>query len=566
MNSEPRSCGACKVQFTIEAEDVDFYEKIGVPAPTWCPDCRKRRRYAWRNERVLYRRNCDLCGKSTVTIYSADKPFKVYCPPCWWSDQWNGYDYGRDFDFSKPFFPQWQQLQLQVPRIALLAKNSLNSEYTNHANNNKNCYLAFCVFDSENVLYSSNVWKNAHDCCDCAMLTEGGTLLYECVDCDRCYKCQFSLFLRDCSDCYYCYDCRGCQNCFLSYNLRNKQYCILNQQYSKEEYAKKISEWNLGSAAVRQKLLDQFQALIKTDAIHKAAEIERSVNVSGSMIFNCKNVKNGFDMYSSEDSKNVVLATDVKDCMDAYHFGFKSELIYESHALIHDYDVSFSHLSYDDSHLMYCDSCHNSQNLFGCVGIKQGTYSIFNKKYSEDEYAALKKKIIAHMKNTREFGEFFPPELGPFGYNETQGHIYMPLEKDDAIKMGYKWQEQLPGTFGKETLKPGQVPDSIQEVSDSILKEILSCASCTKNYNIVQPELAFYKQQNIPLPRWCPDCRYKARIEKRPARQTGQRNCACALSKHFHGDVACPNNFETPFTPQDSAKIYCEQCYQAEVA
>lgn len=566
MESETKNCQNCKKDFTIEPDDFSFYEKIKVPAPTWCPECRQRRRYSWRNERLLYRRNCDLCGKSTVTIYSPNKPFKVYCPSCWWSDKWNGYDFGRDFDFSKPFFPQWQELQLQVPRIALLAKNSVNSEYTNHSDNNKNCYLGFGIFNSENILYSSNVWKNANNCSDCTMITEGGTLLYECVDSKNCYKCQFLSFCRDCTDCYYCYDCRGCQNCFFSYNLRNQQYCIQNKQYTKEEYFKKITEFNLSSSIARQKLWEQYALLVKNEAIRKASEIEQSVNVSGSMIFNCKNVKNSFDVYDMEDSKNVTLSLEGKDSMDSYHFGFKSELVYESHALIRAYNVLFSHLCYDDSDIMYCDSCHNGQNLFGCVGVKQGEYSIFNKKYLQQEYIALKGKIISHMKETKEFGEFFPPQLSPFGYNETQGQIYMPLTKEEAQAGGFKWEDQLPGTFGKETIKPEQMPDSIQETGPSILKEILVCALCKKNYNIVQSELDFYKSQNVPIPCRCPDCRYRARIAQRPRRQTATKTCTCDKASHFHGEGKCPNEFETPFSTEDSAKIYCKECYNAEVA
>src|SRR3989338_11693288 len=103
MVSENKVCQNCKSSFTIDASDFDFYKKIDVPPPTWCPECRQKRRYAWRNERVLYRRNCDLCGKRSVTIYSPNKPFKVYCPQCWWSDKWSGLDYGRDFNFSRSF-------------------------------------------------------------------------------------------------------------------------------------------------------------------------------------------------------------------------------------------------------------------------------------------------------------------------------------------------------------------------------------------------------------------------------------------------------------------------------
>jgi hypothetical protein len=327
-----------------------------------------------------------------------------------------------------------------------------------------------------------------------------------------------------------------------------------------------MAEWNLGSASVREGLLEQYAALVKREAVHKASEIERCTDVTGSMIFNSKSVLNSYDVYNAEDSKNIVLVVDVKDSMDAYHFGFRSELAYEAHGLTHVYDVMFSHLSYDDSHLMYCDSCHNSQDLFGCVGVRQGNNVIMNKKYTATEYPDLKEKIIRHMKETGEFGEFFPPQLSPFGYNETQGNIYMPLSKEEALRQGYAWEDQVPGTFGKETVNGRDIPDDITQVEDSIQKEILACETCGKNYNIVRPELDFYRLQRVPLPRRCPDCRYKRRIAERPRRAIITRRCACIQPAHVHGQTGCEDICDTPFTEDDAARIFCTSCYQAEVA
>ena len=111
------------------------------------------------------------------------------------------------------------------------------------------------------------------------------------------------------------------------------------------------------------------------------------------MIFNSKNTTHAFDVGDMEDTKYNIVSLTSKSSMDSYHYGFDCELIYECHALIHCYNVIFTHLSYDNSYLQYCDSCHNSENLFGCVGIKQGKYSIFNKQYEESEYKELKEKI-----------------------------------------------------------------------------------------------------------------------------------------------------------------------------
>src|SRR3989338_5843238 len=547
------TCQNCQKPFTIEPDDFAFYEKLKVPSPTWCPECRQLRRYAWRNERILYRRKCDFCGKSTVTIYSPNKPYKVYCPPCWWSDKWSAFDYGMEFDFSRPFFDQFKELQLEVPRIALLTKNSVNSEYTNHSHDNKDCYLCVSTFHSENILYGHNIWKNAKNCVDCIFLTEGGELLYECLDTERSYRCQYGVLLRDCLDCLYCYDCRNCSNCFLSWNLRNKQYYFNNQPCTKEEYEKKIREFDLGSFAVRQKLYQGLLDMMREEALHRFAVIEKSVNATGNMIYNSKNVQHLFEG-DGEDSKYVIVIAGAKNAMDSYHFGFNSELIYEGHALTHGYDIQFSHLSYDNSHLQYCDSCHNNNDLFGCVGVRQSNYAIFNKRYGEKEYLELRGRMIAHMKKTKEYGEFFPPALSPFGYNETTGMTYMPLTEAQVREKNWKWEAEVPGTYGRENISLSSMPYNIRDVKDSVIKDILGCSRSQKNFNVIQQELDFYRQENIPIPRECPNCRHARRVNTRLPRKIFDRQCMCKKDHGQHSGQNCPVRFQTPYAPDRPEK------------
>ncbi|MFH1781532.1 MAG: zinc-ribbon domain containing protein, partial [Patescibacteria group bacterium] len=97
-------CQNCFKTFEITDNDQEFYNKMKVPAPTFCPDCRNQRRLVWRNELSLYPDECDLCKKKIISQYSPDKPYKVYCGDCWYSDKWNPLDYAQDYDFNKPFF------------------------------------------------------------------------------------------------------------------------------------------------------------------------------------------------------------------------------------------------------------------------------------------------------------------------------------------------------------------------------------------------------------------------------------------------------------------------------
>jgi len=564
MNQEVKNCKNCKKDFSIAPEDFKFYEKIKVPPPTWCFECRQVRRYAWRNERTLYRRNCDLCKKSMVTIYSPNKPFVVYCNECWWGDGWDPASYGRDFDFNRSFFEQFSELQHVVPRMGLLNKNSVNSEYTNHSGNNKNVYLSFCVFDGENIMYSTWTMKNSRDCMDVGFIAEKGERLYEVTDSRTSYECQFGIFLKDSSSCFYCYDLRGCNNCFMSSNLRNRSYVFRNQQLTREEYLEKMKEIDLSSYAVREELLKEFTKLLEETAIHRFAITERNVNSTGSLIFDCRNVIYSFEMDKSENCKYIYGGLELKDCMDIYHMGYNCELVYEAQGCTRLSNCQFCHLCYDNMNVMYGDTCQNSQNLFGCVSVKKGEYMIFNKKYPKEEYETLKVKIIEHMKETGEYGEFFPPSIAPVAYNETQGNLYMPLTKEEVLSKGWQWEDSIPGTFGKETIKPADIPDRIEDVPDSITKEILACIECNKNYNIVPNELIFLRKEHIPLPRKCPNCRYKRRFNLRPLRRLWTRTCMCDQS-HSHHSEPCKVEFETPYAPNHVEKVYCEQCYQQEV-
>ena len=564
MDQEIKNCKNCKKDFVIEPDDFNFYEKIKVPPPTWCSKCRQQRRYAWRNERTLYRHNCDFCGKSTVTIYSPNKPYKVYCNLCWWGDDWDFASYGRDFDFTRPFFEQFSELQHEVPRMALLNKNSINSDYTNHSGDNKNVYLSFSCFDGENVIYSTWIMKS-RDCMDCGYIYEKGERLYECIDSRKSYQCQYGIFLKDCSSCYYCYDCHGCNECFMSTNLRNKSYIFKNKQYTREEYFNKLKEYEITSFITREGLNKEFQDLVEKDAIHRYVVSERNVNSVGSLIFNCKNAMNVFDLESGEDCKYIYSSLELKDCMDMYHTGYSTSLCYELQGCTRTYNCLSCHLCYDNAHISYSDTCQNSQNLFGCVSVKKGEYMILNKKYSKADYETLKEKIIEHMKKTGEYGEFFPPKIAPVYYNETQGNLYMPMTKEEVLAKGWHWEENIPGTFGKETISSVSIPDKIEDVSDNYLNEIFSCVDCSKNYNITRNELLFYRKEHIPFPRKCPNCRYKRRFDLRPKRELWHRKCMCTQENYTNHNGPCPVEFETCYSPDGKELVYCESCYNKEV-
>jgi hypothetical protein len=196
MNSETKICHNCKAEFVIEPDDFAFYEKIQVPPPTFCPECRLIRRLAWRNEKSLYKRKCAKCGKIMISVFPQDSGLVVYCQPCWWSDSWDGSDFGMDYDPSKLFLLQLQELLKKTPVMALFGLYStlVNSDYVNMATSLKNCYLITHSDFSENCMYGS-ILDFCKDSVDNLMLAKS-ELCYETANCRECYRAFFFGRLR----------------------------------------------------------------------------------------------------------------------------------------------------------------------------------------------------------------------------------------------------------------------------------------------------------------------------------------------------------------------------------
>src|SRR3989338_8176979 len=90
-------CQNCKKDFTIESEDFNFYEKIKVPPPSWCPECRLVRRLVWRNEHSLFRRKNGAPGRidePLISIFHPDENVITFDKETWWGDSWDLCDYG----------------------------------------------------------------------------------------------------------------------------------------------------------------------------------------------------------------------------------------------------------------------------------------------------------------------------------------------------------------------------------------------------------------------------------------------------------------------------------------
>lgn len=559
-----KTCKATGTTFEISDTELKFLERVApviggrkhsIPPPTLSPEARWLRRLAFRNERTLYKRKCNLSGREMVAMHPADAPFPVYHITEWVSDKWDPMDYGKDFDFSRPFFEQFKEFCDAIPHFSAFVDPhmDINSEYTNCSSEAKNCYLITQAEKNEDCYYSRGI-NQCKNCCDC-LRVQKCELCYEVIYGTNCHHCLFCQDVYNCSDCHFSSDLRSCRNCFGCHGLSQKEYHIFNEPVSKEEWTEKVGSLVLTHAVIGQMKKQSDETRLKTP--QRAVHTIQCEDCIGDHIVGCRGSRNVFDSADLEHCTYVYeVANGAKDCMDYSMWGINCELLYECNGC--GYNVQrclfCNHCWQGVTDLLYCESCFPSvKNCFGCFGLRRAGYCILNKKYGKEEYEKITAKIIEHMQKTGEWGEFFPVGCSPHAYNESLANEFFPMTKEEVETRGWRWRDDEDDT-GVVPASDIRVPESIADTGESICGAILTCEVTGKLYKVIPHELRLLKKLGLPVPRKSPQQRHKERMQNRNPRKLWSRQC-----------VKCGREIQTTFAPGCPETVYCEECYLKEI-
>ncbi len=545
----------CWQEFEITKDDLDFLDRISpvfngvkknIPVPTLCPSCRNARRLVWRNERNIYRRKCDATGKPILSVFSPDKPYKVYEHTVWAWDSWDATEQGRDFDFNRPFFEQFDELLKEVPHQSIFSVNCENSDYAQMINW-KDCYLTFVGIWAEDIMYSH--WMvNTRSCCDC-LRCQDSELLYDCTHCyENCYN------LKSCFNCYstknssFCWNLEGSSDCFMSSNCKNKRFVFRWIELDEKTYREKLADEKIWERY--EELLEEMKKIMAT-SIYRMNQNNNAIESDWDFIKNSNNCKNCFEIDSSVDCKDFYdNAGFCKDCRDAT-YGWQSESCYEvlwadgRHNLFQVLNIIWTNES------IYTYASYNCENTFWCASLKNKKYCILNKQYTKEEYEALVPKIIDHMTSTWEWWEFFPMTISTFWYNESAAQDHYPKDKSETMAIWAKWSDfENPKPEVSKIIPSSKLPTTIWEIPDDIVNWAIECENTKKPFRIIRQELDFYRKHDLPIPRLHPDERHKRRLELRNDRIIYDRKCD-----------SCWVDIRTTFAPDRTEKVFCEKCY-----
>lgn len=567
--SESKTCRICQGPFTVQDEDLEFYQKMSptfgdtvypISSPSLCPSCRDARRLMWRNELAFYKRQSDKSGQEIVSIYAPDSPYTVYAIDEWWQDDWDATQYAQEYDPSRRFFDQFKELFKKVPKRALYNTNTEDSEYVNYATECKNSYMSSILsYKTENTYYS--YWATACVNNSDIMRSEKAENSYFSYGLQDSYGCKYSVNLDNCRECYYSFNLSGCQNCIFSNNLRNKQYYVRNKQVTKEEYKQELNSLNLGSwESFKQHYAEYLK--LKSSAIVPYSKQVNCENSTGDELSECKNARDCFLSLRLEDAR--------------YSYGIKANHIYDSRVGSSEWVLESGNAmgtvliscigTMYSSFMYYCSDCFSCSECFGCVGLRNKQYHIFNKEYSREEYYQKVGEIAAAMTTAGEWGEFFPIELSPFAYNETIALKTYPKTKEEAAAFGARWQDNLPNPdYQGEVYEPHDDIAAYTADADErnrLLAGVLRCEQTGKPYKIIPQELAFYIETKTPIPRYHFGVRMDMLFENLNKPVLHHRQCMCEDAAHEqHTAGRCTNEFETVYA-DGTERVYCTDCYR----
>jgi hypothetical protein len=81
--NEILACKTCGKNYKIVAQELEFYKKMNLSIPEFCPDCRHLKRLGLRNPRKLFERKCSKCSATILTTFAPERPEIVCCDKCY---------------------------------------------------------------------------------------------------------------------------------------------------------------------------------------------------------------------------------------------------------------------------------------------------------------------------------------------------------------------------------------------------------------------------------------------------------------------------------------------------
>lgn len=518
-----RTCRISWKEFSITDQEIALVDKLSpiiwgekflIPLPTICPEERLRRKLPFKNYLSLFKGKDSETGEKLISSYPPDSSYVVYSQPHWWGDAWDPMIYSQNYDPSKPITEQIYRLWHSVPVPAL--DNSYreveNSDFINGNGPSKECYLTSNSAYNEKCLYGWMIFYSS-SILDSNYITESEYCSFS-QHLWKCYDVHFSWDTSECRNSRYLFSCEWCQNILWWVRLKNQKYQILNTPCTKDEFDITLKKLQY-DAIYRKDFEKKLQNLIQTVGLESSA-LTGSVNSIGDF---CYDSKSAYECYDIGNCEDVLYITDSFNTRDSAHISMWWDGTSLSYDCI-DVGQNISNIYFSSAcwewaiYNLYSHKCNNCQYIFGCSGLRNKSYCIFNKQYSKEAWEDTVKMIIRQMQNEWTWWDFLNQKYATFAYNESLGSIFAPISREEAISWWFRWSDRIEGTstHTQKIINGNQLPDEIGWIPDDILNWVIKCPTTGKLFQVQSLELELLRKFWIPIPKIHPIERIKMRL------------------------------------------------------
>ncbi len=523
----------CKLtgkNFIISSEEENACLEFGIDLPQIVPEERIRKCLAFLPSTNFFKRYCDHTKKEIFSVYPANTFFPVYDFEYWKNKEFNAQSFFLDFDGSRTFLEQLQEIWQVVPRPAVVNESISDSTNIHNSINIKNSYWIFNSFNLQNCLYSTNLIES-NNSLDCSQLY----LCNNCYESVHCFECDNLYYSTQCvssKNSWFLFNCNNCENCLCCVNLENKKYHVFNKPVSPEEFGKLKEKMGFYARPLLDLVKDRFQDFLQQFTLPHLFSFN-SKGSSGNYLRDCKKVIDSFECYYSKGLINCQSMLSSENCLESvYCTGVKNSAYAVGCANSKRIHSSVSCYSVENaSYSLYCE---NSKNIFACVGLNNQEYCIFNKQYTKKEYQNIVSKIKKHLKENNLQGTFFPLGFSDYAYNLSLAEEVMPLTKITAQLMGFRWDEtQEDASFSILNVKDldysvvySDPPEDLRNLSWQEIKDsIYVCILSGQPFTLTEAEFNFYQDHGLPAPNQCYKERLRERLSRITSPQMFQREC-----------------------------------------
>lgn len=479
-------------------------EKFSLPLPTLCPEERQRRRLSFKNFFSLHKWVSSLSGQPIISIYPPEYPGPVYSQYEWWSDARDPYAYSLTLDTERAIWESWYELLTTAPQVCLENSYELceNSEYINGNGISKDCYLVSNGADNEKCLYSyylfgaSNILNVTY--CRFSENCSFSNHLY------RCYDVHFSFDIPECRNSWYIFSCKWSHHLIGCVGLENQNYQILNQPASPEQYETTLAKLKTDKN-FRDRFIEKLERLIEQVGVERYI-LTGSMDSTGDFCYDSSKCHECYCASDSQDSAHIHDSYDTYDSMDIDGWGDHTSLSYDCVAVGQHIDhIYWSSGIMNSSYIFYSWQCDRSSYLFGCFGLKDAQYCIYNRQYTQEQWERHMKVIFQKMQSREEWGEFVDAKYSPYAYNESHAGLILPLSNWETVERWLWWanREEKLSNINK-TIPASKLPYDIIQIPDDVLNWAILCERTGKPYKIQPLELDLHRRFWIPLPRLHP--------------------------------------------------------------